>query len=56
VSATVHPPPPQQGEPDSCITRATADDVAQVRAENKRLRELVVQLSRVVMQNVTARR
>ncbi|MGB3272714.1 MAG: hypothetical protein WBA66_07445 [Xanthobacteraceae bacterium] len=56
MSATVHPPPRPRDELDGCVGAATPDAVEQMRVENERLRELVVQLSRLVMQNAIARK
>jgi hypothetical protein len=56
MSATVSRPRPQCDEPSEHFAGASADEFARVRAENERLRELVVQLSRLVVQGAIARK
>lgn len=56
MSATVHPPRRPRDELDDCVVAATSEAVERMRVENERLRQLVVQLSRLVMQNAIARK
>jgi len=56
MPATMYPPRPRRDEPDEPIVYATLDEVARIRAENEQLRELVVQLSRLVVQSAIARK
>jgi hypothetical protein len=56
MSAMVSRPRPQCDEPSEHFAGASADEFARVRAENERLRELVVQLSRLVVQGAIARK
>lgn len=59
MSATMNPPRPQKEQhegPGDRAASAARDEFARIRAENEQLRELVVQLSRLVVQNAIARK
>lgn len=56
MSAMVSRPRPQCDEPNEHLADVSVDEFARVRAENERLRELVVQLSRLVVQSAIARK
>lgn len=59
MSATAYPSGPQQGEPvepGGPIPYGDSSELEKVRLENAQLRELVIQLSRLIVQNATVRK
>lgn len=56
MSATLYPPRPQRDKPGEPAACRTGGELERVRAENEQLRELVVQLSRLVAHSAMARK
>lgn len=56
MSATIFPPDPRCDEASERIACASPDEFERIRSENEHLRELVVQLSRLVVQNAITRK
>ncbi len=55
--ASTYPPPPwREPDPDSPPPRGDNGDVRSLRKENARLRDLVVQLSRLVIKTIVDRK